>query len=155
MCLIAADNFFQILKAENAYLMGKMCVTAQALHVWIFFNLLLRAQPTEGFHKFYIVLQNSNSLWFKTPSDTCVLTRLHCFQRCGFWRDVSCKHGNRRRLRRIHLWVPGQLQFLRGHVEAGGTDLLAGKPIQSCGRTRHPAKGGLQFYHVGEKIVTF
>lgn len=85
----------------------------------------------------------------KNPTDTCVLGRLHCIQRCGFWRDVSRKHGDGRWLRRIYLRVPGQLQFLRGDVEAGGTDLLAGKPVQSCGWTWDPTEGGLPFYRIG------
>lgn len=88
-----------------------------------------------------------------TPVCNNVSTRLHCFQRCGFWRDVSCKHGNGRRLRRLHLRVPGQLQFLRGDVEAGGTDLLAGEPVQSRGRTRHPTEGIVRFYHGGETLM--
>ena len=81
--------------------------------------------------------------------------RLHCFQRCGLWRDISCKYGHRRRLRRIYLRLPGQLQFLRGDVEAGGADLLAGEPIQSCGRTRHPTEGEtLMSYSLGLKYCT-
>lgn len=69
--------------------------------------------------------------------------RLHSVQRRGLWRDVSCEHSNRRRLCGIYLRVPGQLQFLRGDVEAGGADLLAGKPVQSRSRTRHPTEGNL------------
>lgn len=86
----------------------------------------------------------THSPWRHLVAHSCNISphRLHCLQRRGLRRDVSCQYGHGRRLRRVYLRLPGQLQLLRGDVEASGADLLAGEPVQSGGRTRHPAEGG-------------
>ena len=39
--------------------------------------------------------------------------------------------------------LPGQFKLLRGDVEEGSPDVLAVHAVQSRGRARHPAQGGL------------
>jgi len=69
------------------------------------------------------------------------VVRLHGFQWRGLWRNLPREHSDRRRLRRLHLRLPGLVLLLRGDVEADRTDLLAGHALQSGGRARHPAEG--------------
>ncbi|KAI9527490.1 hypothetical protein NQZ68_029581, partial [Dissostichus eleginoides] len=65
---------------------------------------------------------------------------LHCVQRRGLRGNFPREHGDRRRLRRLHLRLPGLLVILRGDVEADGADVLAGDAVQSRGRAWHPAQ---------------
>lgn len=107
---------------------GKIFSVVGSLQIWL-----------SKIHLPYLNLARNGSTFCLKTQSICFPTnyRLHGIQRSGLWGHIPCQHCHRRWLCWLHIWLPGQFQLLCGHVEADGTDILAGKPLPSSSRTRN------------------
>lgn len=105
---------------------GKIFSVVGSLQIWL-----------SKIHLPYLNLARNGSTFCLKTQSICFPTnyRLHGIQRSGLWGHISCQHCHRWWLCWLHIWLPGQFQLLCGHVEADGTDILAGKPLPSSSRT--------------------